>query len=580
MFVLDSVRNFITNSSQSIVNFRTHFYRWSSHARVWGLIDYRQEDFDQLRSVNSIYQQCIVANQIVKKSKSLKSSKPSKKSKAIAEDDVLNNPLDIDWKKKMPKANEHEIFNCFILQQSEKRGQLRESFIDIFNFIKASVSQRLSEFAAKRYTYIDDAVILFCAEFSRWIDYASREEVSEALLNDINNRLNYLRRFEEEAVFGDEAKSDYSIYLLIFNIHILLSRLIKPEIEAELSQQSAREHFGRLTKSLESFLSSMSKGLFYVFTDAFEMPDIFSSRTHQLVSNAALDKALSTRLGDMFKRLTDHCEKSRCGSLDSLNQSSTSKALFNSAQGIPQEQEVFLLKGSDSLTTSSQNKKLLGVNKFMGQDLNVIRLLVHMMGLLADFSVLITGFKRAYDLAGNGGDILIYLALCQETQSILLCYSQYSNKLLHDLRDLLDYTESQFGELVKRQDMHPWRQTYVRATRYLDEAKKFLIECNECVSLITFSMQRVLSQNYVREVKDKIQDYRDTIVYLQGRIGRIDGPEEKNSKIEPNSHQTSMLTSDLYSSTDALIERQKQLQRSMHDMIQTNPKVDKKSLGL
>lgn len=538
MKILDTIKSFIKTTSVTSENFSTHLTRWFTHTRAGGLIPYRGADFEELKKVNLIYREFIGIND---------------------KDQRLNNVLDIDWAKSQPEAKEHEIHKCFIFEAQANKGPLKNGFSCIFNFVRACVNERFESIATQGYNHVNGAIVLFCAEFAQWINSCSKRPIDKFLLVEVETRWRYLLKIESEEVFSEEAKTNYSIYLLILNIRVLLQQVIKPEIEASLSQETSREHFKNLASSSQNFFENVVKAIFYCFTSYSTLPDIFSFQSNSLITNDQLKKALETHLGDLFKKLQNVHDKSGSGQYIENSDSNNIFQEFNNEEGYPHEILINqLMNGSDGRRS--------GIHDLMKKT-NIIQLLVHVMGLLSDFSMLIHGFKQAYSLGGMGGDIMLYIALCQETTEILICFSQITTSIKRDLHDISSYIEEIHLDLSRKQEKNPWRKICSRSFGYFNQATKELLECEMTVSQILFSMQRVLSQNYEHEVKSKIQQFKNTVQYLKKRTQSLSLSPTKG--LENLSYRTALAPSD-DKSIEALLQMHKQTMNAYKSKFNTN----------
>lgn len=531
--------------SKPIENFQNHVTKWVSHGRMGGLLEYRSSEFTELTCLKAQYDICF--------------SKDQKAVEGIlkTQDGGALTLLDIDWEKQKPFAGTHEILMSFNYNDKQNRGFLKKEMRLIANLIKACVNARFLANETQGYNHVNGAVVLFCAEFSLWVNGAAKLPADTKLESELHERVDYLSRIEEEAIFKNEPKADYAVNLLIFNLQQILERAAIPKLQARIRQEASREIFESLTTSAGDFYENATKGLFYLYTIDTACQDVFDIEHEDIIVNETKEKYLATPLGEQFRKLEDMHKKA-----ERLNYQD------NKLKSIAQN--PFLDEKGESL--SSLTAKLFlgnsGIHPLLEKQTIAIRHLLSGLGLLQDFTWFMSAFKQGFQLAGIGGNILMYIGLCQQTTQLIQCYCEIHNRLINQFSEVQKLGDNiKYGLMLQQEYNHPWIQNYQRGKRYLRQAQDNLISCYEFLQKMAIQMKKVYSQSYEEEVKKQMEWFDHTISIISQRFGKaaIHQSPSDEINISEKSEKTIITTSSSSTISTKSIEKRREEALWRHD---------------
>jgi hypothetical protein len=478
-------------------NTANHIKKWLSHARLGGLISYREDDYTELSKINSLHKQCIQAE-----------TPPV---------------LEINEEKRIPKANAHEITSSLCFEYYDNRGDLKNLMDSLFKIIQTCVNARMSAHEATGYNHLNGAAILFCAEMAQWTNTMAKLSTDEKMLESVIKRIHYLDALLEHEVFENEPKKDYAIDLLIFNLSNILEKLIKPRIQAKLHSRTSRDFFNTLTNETLTFFAKITHGLYCLYSNQNKNTSElynFEANTY-FIHNEFSQGIEKTSLGRLFKELTD---------------------AYTNTHGYLQIEDT--KQGSVTSPAESLDLDLKNIkSKTSGLDITVFEhpeLVEHLLEvflLLKKFCLLMNAFKQYYSLAGDGGDILIYIALCQETDAIISCYSHLRDQLLKKIDDINTLASSIMFNLISKQEKSPWRAKYLCYKKDVEMAKEAFSTCNIQINHIITNMEKVSSRDYADEVESKILNLRKILLKLSNDLVlKMDFQKIKNKDNNKNSN--------------------------------------------
>lgn len=526
--------------SRSAENTGNHISKWVSHGRLGGLINYREADYDELVKVQLQFVEHI--------------------------DKTISPILDINAEKKSPKASEHEISSCFIYDRYDNRGDLRDLMKYLSTLIKACVNARFSAAETKGYNHINGAAILCCAEMAIWINKMAKTSIDEEMLSQITKRIRYLESLLENDIFQNEPKTDYAMDRLIFNMISILEKLVKPQIQAELTELSAREYFKALVKESKTAFQQISSGLYSLYSNqSKEVTELFNVEASSIIVHETYEEGMNSNLGRLFKSLSKYYQQNISSS--AFNQ------LMLECKNNNQEEEILQpLKDNNNFRTN-------GIHLLIYKKPELLDHLVKFVDLLKQFALLITTFRQSYVLAGNGGDILIYIGLCQEINNITACYFRLRGQLRQKISDILKLAGDIMLELIQNQDKSPWRAQYINFKSQIEIANSSLEICDTQINNILMGMMRVSSRDFAEEVLDKIENLRNTLDLIQYKLGmqsqigssaRVSPVESPRVEELPPATSRPQLTSSNNPPLEALLERQKQQRASLQRRIENS----------
>ncbi len=480
----ETIKQKVKEAQKSMDNF-------FSRTRLGGLINYRDTDFQEVEHLRSLYLS------------------------EIAEDDEVGHEyaLDlfaVDYEEKVPKASEHEINSAFRFHKRKNDGDLAGEMSLISDILVYTANLRLK---VNLVEHINSSAFLFCAEFAKWVNDSAKVTISEEFKLSIQTRLRYLSYIQEEKVFQKEPNDETSMYLLVYNLSQILEYAILPKVEMILSRQSIRDHLRTLQKHSDRFFSEVTKGLFYLFTEEenFEY-NVFHLEYLDIYKVPKLSKIIDeTELGDLFSSLKTQLQKAREGDLpmkETCNYFLTEEGEVNT------DLRLKLVSIHEVTNTKSR-----GIHELMRRQYTPMHLLLLTFGHLSDYTCFMSALKQAYDLSGDGGNLMMYIALGTETSNFLSYFNALKSQLKTSLNQLLELSDKVYQQLIEKLEFdNPWNRNYCRSKRLIKDALEYLDNAGAVVNQIGQQLSYVNSENYLNETKGRMDDFRYTLSSLGARL--------------------------------------------------------------
>lgn len=469
-----------SKASKKITEIKSHVSNWVTYVRIPLIAKYRAPDYEQLKNVYGIYRQTI-----------FKSTDPTT---------PTNTVLDIDWAGKKPVAQEREINACLeaVSENTKYTGEMGKYFLTLAQFIKLCIEVNLNREKSSQYTYFDSAAILFCVEMYKFSTDSMDRGVDKDFLADIKRRIDYLRELEKKQILYIKGDSDYTVHILVYNLRTLLEGEILPQMQTILSKRSAREHFKDLNMNLERALNQLTKSVFYWFTDDPKAVEQFSSvaiaSRSTLLLNQSLKSTLQTNFGQMFAALADSMQI-------------TSSNLF-------QDQQSFLnghgICAENVLSCITQPNSKSGVHALFS-DPEAQSLLLDAMGLINELGLLVKTFIQAYELTGEGGNLLLYLALCNEVNELMESYLLVVEMVDACFKKLSRRCDALYYQLFISKKRDFWMTHHHEAKSLYEGALESLTENKQIIEQIFSQMIKMRSPDYKREFDEKIAAFQKLV---------------------------------------------------------------------
>lgn len=423
--------------------------------------------------------------------------------------------MDIDDKRK-PLAAEHMINTRFIFDRNAD-GFLRPYMSMFFNEVFNCRNSRGKQ--------VNSAAGIFLAEMAEWASDMAKHGASEELIAELKTRVDIILDIESYVVFRHETDYSDSMYMLLFNLRVLLEEDIIPITRARLSQFTSRECFDSLYLNSIQVIEAMSQLLFYFFTEQSQVPLKFSVVTQSTLADKHFKRAISSPLGKQFAQLRINYQT--ISKLDRLDEQllieDDQREIISSCF----DEKFDETKIRDSALTASEvtgiHPVFIEYQYISHEKLDL--LLSEALSLFNDFCYVINAIKKAYALAGAGGDILLYMALVKETRQVLANFEFLASRIqsvTHQLNTscnkIIRYI---FETKLLHQDEHykNWKEfNEVRFRKFSSEAQLALEKCNSSIIKIQQAMEKVQSREYADEIEREVKNYQGMVRFLTRKL--------------------------------------------------------------
>lgn len=475
--------------SDASSNFSVNFSKWITHARIAGF-GLRNEDVGEIILLKIKYDHFLNDNTQINQT---------------INTNQATHFFDLD-EKSYPKISVSEIQRCFEYNINKNDGFLHKYMQHTSQMIRSVINKRIDATEMSGYNHLNGSVGLFCAEFSKWANDTAKRSVSEQLEEELLNRLKYLKAIEANQIFQSEPKKDFSIYALIFGLQQMLEYEAIPCLRKELHKNTAVQLFNNLNKVSDDFFTYIVKAIFCLHTTSKIEPASFTIDFNNRTTDKDLESALSSPLGNLFLSLRN--KKLEIHSASNL--SSISRNSFLTETGDPL-----------AILVAQMSKENQGIHPYLLKEKTYSSVfnLIKILGLLEDFSLFMRVFSKGSCLSGAGGDILMYVLLCQEITCLTACYQEMFNQL----DGCIEQMKESFND-IKMNLMHnlefgnSWIHMYNKSMVFFELAEDSLKKTLNVFQKIANQMQLVRTQDYKEQIKKDIDLFRNTIGVINQRF--------------------------------------------------------------
>lgn len=192
-----------------------------------------------------------------------------------------------------------------------------EDMVTVICAYQASRFSAIEKQAWFRKGYLDEPLQLFCEEFKLWLVLElSQADCGSKTLEDVNRRIVYLQQLisAEEFLPSHEGCSEQpggacagkgrTIFWVLVELHRKLTMEVRPLIELEIAQASAREHIEPMLRHCNETVHYGVAYLLYVLNDKVTLPDDFTwDNVSRVVSGPRYREYFETTAGGFLKTL-------------------------------------------------------------------------------------------------------------------------------------------------------------------------------------------------------------------------------------------------------------------------------------
>lgn len=399
------------------------------------------------------------------------------------------------------------------------QGRLATLSYDLLNHITTYLEQRENRFFWNS-GYSDEPIVLFCLIFRTALRDFTKRTSDQALLSDLEAWSKYLTRLIVSRCFSAEKcqespsrfglkKESKTFYWILSLSHQYLSEMIKV-VSTQIAAARSREHFENLISNTEFYLSLVVKFLFFVFRGDECIPDFtenaFSSSETQLYV-------------DYRRKMTGQCmrvllsEKKRIVENDSLKEN----VFYEKGQSrMPSSVEYIDLSNKDWRSWLTLKERTGFFELFNTESVWLSYL--SLCGLLLELSKLNRLWSKAFDLAGEGGDFLIYCTINPEMRRIFLASEALIASIQEKVNRLFEHGRSRFNiQSELNQTLSNWRRNFECTYQFIDSMRARQKEILTKINLLKREMESMTHENRRIKLEKMLENFHENSrVFLEG----------------------------------------------------------------
>ena len=366
-----------------------------------------------------------------------------------------------------------------------------------------------------------DPTNLFFEEFKSWlVELSKASPIDEKTLIIVKARINYLSNILNNNIFDINENVKTTSLQAILHINQILQFGIVPFIELEISRTCSRDYFKSLKIDLEMTIRSGLAFLLYGYRDNDVLPHAFIIGEIRNPSLPGYLSVTSTISGQLLQLCVNSGPmKLVCRKLEidkyQLSPSQTDLAKTNQTSLDIFENKFF--DNADQVSFPLEDRKLditianwyeknsSGVAKqFRRPELMQQFLKLH--GQIQKIAMFVVIADIFYDLAGVGGDILVYGAAKEQIEKAL----EHSEKLLKSATETIQFLFHHSKEYRNSMINHtvPENQKWLNIFNVIEESfGQFHVKSDECLKTlakINSDKAKINSKEYAAWVNRKL----------------------------------------------------------------------------
>lgn len=389
----------------------------------------------------------------------------------------------------------------------------RNNLNPLHHYLKEMISYICQYQVTRRQGYSYDPITLLFEEFKCWLSklvYCDITVNTDIILNIIKGRVEYLNELSgigNEALYGKTIKRLYD-----FLVNIIL-----PLIRVETERQSAREHFRNLKLHMSSVLTEATEFLFYIYRDSAAPKYFILNEVKNPTLREYVDTVSSTTSGKLLKfLLNSNSLELTFPSLKELEHNLVVRNhldlvkndFFNEKKDVilPKDQ-VFKLQLSSWY--KDINNQRCGIHPdFQKPELMTCYLTLH--ALLKELSVLYCIYDLIYELAGDGGNLLVYGWAATKVKNTIHTQERLTNSIKYILEQLHKPAFNKkwmydMSDKTKLLHLIEWRENFDCAYKAFNTCIKEIDESQIVISKIQEKIREINQKKYEGHFKSRYQ---------------------------------------------------------------------------
>ncbi|CAH0516460.1 unnamed protein product [Peronospora belbahrii] len=472
--------------------------------------------------------------------------------------------------------------NSYLRKMQDVVGLLRNPAEAIISSICAYQRERYDR-AFTFSGYLNDPRTLLLEEFKDWAmrTLAPATCTTESILIEVRRRHSYVLRLQhgQQGLFHS-GSGERSLLGTLKDVRNVIETRVLPTIETERAHSSAREQLHTLEARGTDGLMHGIQFLFYVLRNTPNTPADCTISNLQVQQHAGMKDAMSSKSGQMlevllttpsFKELfpQNQAAMSPQDSLPSLHltneeeEEMTHTAVFCDTEANPQVPTVLTRQlrrnsnSSDVVITPSEflqqsNSGVVSLRKEVQKETFDAYTKLH--GLLKLLADLLVSCRKARQLAGPGGDLLVYGPGGEEIRRLMQSLEAVQSEISKEVSKLTRIGVRELDRLKPNQEK-AWRWSFSKVLPLEGYLARDFGACVEPIQRMYASADPLHVQKMYKQFKRAtglwVEENNSICRYVTAALGGgfiEDGAKHhkqlENGKEEPESHATIELLED------------------------------------
>jgi len=426
--------------------------------------------------------------------------------------------LEINVETKYPKLYEADFCPNNDVQYWEdhlsNQSILAHYCTETISYLCEYARQRSLKFFGRGYTY--DPTNLFFDELKCWFVALSKVELNNETLENVRGRVRFLDRVFNDPNIFPPGDAEFNRKDTIKYVKEILENNVIPHIELYISRHSAREHLKNVTTNLSFIIRNSTKFLFYIFRE----PTINPNFILEQIQNPTLPT-----YKEFFRTMSGKF-------LNTLTRSQPFLVVFPLVGAklelieIERQQNLCEFMGFDkqiclpiSIPNLTLHNWFLRENNSgiypVFQQKNIMDSYIGLHGYIQQLCLCTAISNLFFELAGDGGNLLVYGCSLSEINSFIADYENFKKQFLVELKLLFGvargYQENKIRDPKTNEEMKLWLENFNKAKETYDQILQLFYKNDKVIEDIKTCIGRVNSAEYVKEVRARLQALRNYI---------------------------------------------------------------------
>lgn len=441
---------------------------------------------------------------------------------------VLFTPEEKEGRVYVRHKPQRSSFNCAPWISQLGNQPLRANAEQAINSILAYQRQRISRLWWNS-GYIDEPNHLCLEEMKSWLVQASVANCNDALLQQIKSRSKYLKSLifsdvflpehckEGTLRFGLKSESK-TMYWVLIEVQTILVKM-KRKVQREILARSSRERFSEMRNLSEQAIDQLTGSLFYMFKETVSIEDfsrenlLYSTRTDYMEFRKTIPGRCLFELAKSLREISASDELEKLAEFENPFISKSNSGCLPAALSKGRKMDVF----------KRAYWEKSGIERaFLTEE--IIEVFLAMHGLIIELAKQNRIWSQAHDLAGKGGDFIIYSAANEVMASIFTASERLLSLLQSRFARLQLAAQDKFIKIYEKNSRAiPWVENHKLAISRGSCAKRSIKKMLEVVAELGVELNRLTPEERRHDLDRSLSSFEGVSTAYIKRVETLIG---------------------------------------------------------
>ncbi len=369
----------------------------------------------------------------------------------------------------------------------------------------------------------NDPYNLFCFEFLTWLTRdLSGASCNEETLTMVKARVSYLVKIETTTIFPPETGAEKTMLNVLVSLRTMLEHTVSPIINREIANYHARNHLQSLRLHGKNILNYGFQFLYYVLRKTKKTPTANITSFPPEIAQTKSGQLLQCLI-DTPEYCTIFAQGRSCAGMTNPFANSENKISIP-AELLEEVRNCTTIVGHLGKSKQRKDAKKTGIYEPFRENSVLLEAFVEMHALLVELARAFVACDEAYDLAGVGGDLLVYGESNQQINQLMVTLKNLCNALSTCHGQIKTHTSKQeLNDTSKKKSKvstlgEQWLQNYNKLPSINNQLEEALKDCNIQAAYVQMKAKEISIEERIQKAKDKTVFFAQTAVLLSNHI--------------------------------------------------------------